>query len=150
MNQRPSTGSFLPLLMALGMSTLDEVTPRHSGRRHRVAAPIPRPRAPRPGPETKRLPCPHATAALELDGRVWQHRQTGEIRGACWTPAGVEFHNPQTDDVFVRPFRKALRWCAEAVDVTPSDAEVVEPVLAPLPPEIPAHPIAQELAGGAP
>lgn len=127
MNQRPIAGSALPLALALGL--LNEVPdrPRNGERRQRAAAPTRRPRAPRPGPETKRLPCPHATAALELDGRVWQHRQTGEIRGACWTPAGVEFHNPQTDDVFVRPFRKALQWCAEAVDVTPSDAEMVEP-----------------------
>lgn len=147
MNERSSSSSILPLLMALGMSTFDEVLPRRAGRRQRAAAPAPRPRAPRPGPETVRLPCPHEVAARALDGRVWQHQQTGEIRGSCWTPAGIEFHNPQTGDVFVRPFRKALLWCEQATDVTPSESELGD---APLPPEIPAHPIAGELAGGAP
>jgi hypothetical protein len=61
-----------------------------------------------------------AKRSQALDGRVFQHRTTGQIRAANWQPDGVEFLDPKTGSVMLRAHHKALSWCSNADDITPS------------------------------
>lgn len=71
-----------------------------------------------------------AELARKLDGRVFQHRTTGEIRGVQWTPECIVFVDPRAKSrakrVFRRPHRKALQWCQNADDITPPKTADVE------------------------
>lgn len=63
-----------------------------------------------------------AKRSQALDGRVYRHRMTGEIRAAHWRPDSVEFLDPKTGTVMLRPHHKALSWCSNADDITPAGA----------------------------
>lgn len=62
--------------------------------------------------------------ARALDGRVFQHRLTRQVRAVSWSPTEVTFFVPENGAEFTRSHRKALQWCAEADDVTPREGEV--------------------------
>ena len=139
-------GGILPLLALAAAMGGDAPPPRVRHRRAPKPANEPgRPTPPRRHPKIRPAPLRIVDKVDEdaraLDGRVFVHRVTGEMRAALWTPAGIEFHNPKTNDTFVRPYRKGLEWCVHADDVTPADEP--DPQLAPLPPEFPAQPIAE-------
>jgi hypothetical protein len=104
-----------------------------------AAAPLPR-HAPLSSPLFRRArQAQAAEAARKLDERVFRHRTTGEIRVASWNPDTITFFNPKTRQVIHREHRKALQWCWNADDIT----REVE-ASAPLPPEIPATPVAED------
>lgn len=69
---------------------------------------------------------PDAEAAKVLHHRVFQHRETGQVRAVEWTEGCCIFACPETQTLFRRPHRKALDWCEQAEDITP-EPEPVDP-----------------------